>query len=126
MPSDDGKKGGGSGTQKPAISLALQRLFYSMQFGEKAASTRQLTASFGWGEPSLLPCLPVRLPVCLLAGQSSHASLVADSADAFMQHDVQEFSRVLCDRCASVMSGLVSLRELMDVVLVVSLAWRRR
>lgn len=96
MPSDDGKKGGGSGTQKPAISLALQRLFYSMQFGEKAASTRQLTASFGWGNQLI--------PLCSVTGESSLVSLccVADSADAFMQHDVQEFSRVLCDRCASV------------------------
>ncbi len=57
-----------SSTDKLKKALALQRLFYNMQTGSSAASTAQLTRSFGW-----------------------------DSADAFQQHDVQEFSRVLCD-----------------------------
>eukprot|EP00457_Paulinella_chromatophora_P000297 gb/GEZN01000297.1/.p1 GENE.gb/GEZN01000297.1/~~gb/GEZN01000297.1/.p1 ORF type:complete len:1645 (+),score=235.60 gb/GEZN01000297.1/:76-5010(+) len=51
-----------------SIALALQRLFYAMQTAKKAVDTSQLTKSFGW-----------------------------DDRDAFMQHDVQEFSRVLLD-----------------------------
>lgn len=50
------------------VCLNLQRLFGMMQLYGKVCSTRQLTKSFGWGE-----------------------------GDAFMQHDVQEFSRVLLD-----------------------------
>eukprot|EP00808_Paulinella_micropora_P028884 g31484.t1 len=51
-----------------SIALALQRLFFNMQTSEKTVNTTQLTKSFGW-----------------------------DDGDAFMQHDVQEFSRVLLD-----------------------------
>lgn len=50
------------------IGFALQRLFFALQSGSKGVSTKQLTASFGW-----------------------------NSVDAFQQHDVQEFSRVLLD-----------------------------
>ncbi|KAI8046951.1 hypothetical protein BDF21DRAFT_469627 [Thamnidium elegans] len=48
--------------------LALQRLFYHLQFSDVAVSTTELTNSFGW-----------------------------NSADAFRQHDVQEFNRLLQD-----------------------------
>jgi len=50
------------------IGYALQRVFYALQTGNKGVSTKQLTQSFGWG-----------------------------SIDSFMQHDVQEFCRVLLD-----------------------------
>lgn len=43
-----------------SLPLALQSLFYKMQFGDSAVSTIGLTRSFGW-----------------------------DSADSFTQHDVQ-------------------------------------
>ncbi|KAI9269716.1 cysteine proteinase [Helicostylum pulchrum] len=51
-----------------SIVLALQRLFYHLQFSDAAVSTTELTNSFGW-----------------------------NSADAFRQHDVQEFNRLLQD-----------------------------
>jgi len=51
------------------IPLALQNLFYKMQFQATSASTKMLTKTFGW-----------------------------DTYDAFMQHDVQELNRVLCEK----------------------------
>ena len=64
-----------------SVALALQRVFHQLQFSEHAVGeslcflpfvdpvdTRELTKSFGW-----------------------------DTMDAFMQHDVQEFNRVLQD-----------------------------
>ncbi|CAO3579210.1 unnamed protein product [Absidia cylindrospora] len=51
-----------------SVALALQRLFYNLQFHTSSVGTTELTRSFGW-----------------------------DSLDAFMQHDVQEFNRVLQD-----------------------------
>lgn len=51
-----------------SIALALQRLFYNLQFSNNAVGTTELTKSFGW-----------------------------DSYEAFRQHDVQEFNRVLQD-----------------------------
>ncbi|KAI8641621.1 hypothetical protein BD408DRAFT_452094 [Parasitella parasitica] len=51
-----------------SIALALQRVFYNLQFSNQAAGTTELTKSFGW-----------------------------DSLEAFRQHDVQEFNRVLQD-----------------------------
>ncbi|KAI8097769.1 uncharacterized protein BX664DRAFT_86528 [Halteromyces radiatus] len=51
-----------------SVALALQRLFYQLQYATEPVGTTELTKSFGW-----------------------------DSLDAFMQHDVQEFSRVLLD-----------------------------
>jgi ubiquitin carboxyl-terminal hydrolase 7 len=51
-----------------SVALALQRLFYQLQYASDSVGTTELTKSFGW-----------------------------DSLDSFMQHDVQEFSRVLLD-----------------------------
>lgn len=51
-----------------SIALSLQRIFYQMDKASDPASTLELTQSFGWS-----------------------------SLDAFMQHDVQEFNRVLQD-----------------------------
>ena len=58
------------------MPLALQSLFYKLQFGPGAAPTKDLTRSFGW-----------------------------DTVDAFMQHDVQELNRVLCERLEAKMKG---------------------
>jgi ubiquitin C-terminal hydrolase len=52
-----------------SVSLALQRVFYRLQRQHKAVSTKELTRSFGWSQ-----------------------------IDSFMQHDVQELYRILCDR----------------------------
>ncbi|CAB4475297.1 unnamed protein product [Rhizophagus irregularis] len=49
-----------------SVSLALQRIFYQLQISNTPVKTTELTKSFGW-----------------------------DSADSFVQHDVQEFNRVL-------------------------------
>ncbi|GAN10196.1 cysteine proteinase [Mucor ambiguus] len=49
-----------------SVALALQRLFFNLQFSSFAVSTTEITQSFGW-----------------------------DSHESFMQHDVQEFSRLL-------------------------------
>jgi ubiquitin carboxyl-terminal hydrolase 7 len=54
---------------KEGLPLALQRVFYHLQTNLKSVDTKALTKSFGWG-----------------------------SMDSFMQHDVQEFSRLLCDK----------------------------
>lgn len=35
-------------TDNPTITLALQRLFYRMQFEDKSVDTKELTKSFGW------------------------------------------------------------------------------
>lgn len=64
--------------EDPAASmpLALQSVFYKLQFTDGPVSTKDLTRSFGW-----------------------------DSADAFQQHDVQELNRILCDRLEEKMKG---------------------
>ncbi|KAI8611746.1 cysteine proteinase [Chytriomyces sp. MP71] len=59
-----------------SIPLALQRIFYQLQFSEQSVGTTELTKSFGW-----------------------------DTLDSFMQHDVQEFNRVLQDNLESKMKG---------------------
>ncbi|CAF1020499.1 unnamed protein product, partial [Didymodactylos carnosus] len=59
-----------------SIPLALQKLFYDLQFTVHSVSTKKLTKSFGWDKP-----------------------------DEFMQHDIQEFCRVLLDRLESKMEG---------------------
>lgn len=58
------------------VPLALARVFLNLHFSKKAVSTQQLTQSFGW-----------------------------NSHDAFMQHDVQELSRVLLDNLEERMKG---------------------
>ncbi|CAG8779758.1 27547_t:CDS:2, partial [Gigaspora margarita] len=59
-----------AGDDEPSksISLALQRVFYSLQTSNIPVGTTELTKSFGW-----------------------------DSSDSYLQHDVQEFNRVLQD-----------------------------
>lgn len=52
-----------------SIPLALQSLFYKLQYSESSVATKELTKSFGW-----------------------------DTYDSFMQHDVQELNRVLCEK----------------------------
>lgn len=59
-----------------SIPLALQALFHKLQVAPGAASTEDLTRSFGW-----------------------------DAYDSFMQHDVQELNRVLCEKLEEKMKG---------------------
>lgn len=59
-----------------SIALALQRIFYRLQVGNKSVGTKELTKAFGW-----------------------------DARDAFTQHDVQELNRVLCDTLERKMKG---------------------
>ncbi|KAL0590185.1 hypothetical protein ABG067_001830 [Albugo candida] len=69
-----------------SVTLALQRVFYRLQSKTKAVSTKELTRSFGWSQ-----------------------------IDAFMQHDVQELYRILCDRLEEKMSRTIvegSIRKL--------------
>jgi ubiquitin carboxyl-terminal hydrolase 7 len=56
--------------EKPvdSIPLALMRVFYRLQNDKGTVGTKELTKSFGW-----------------------------DTADSFLQHDVQELARVLID-----------------------------
>ena len=58
------------------IPLNLQRLFCTMQLSDKAVSTTALTESFGW-----------------------------DASESFVQHDVQEFCRVLLDKIERKLKG---------------------
>lgn len=59
-----------------SVALALQRVFHELQFSDKPVGTKKLTKSFGW-----------------------------ETLDSFMQHDVQEFLRVLLDKLESKMKG---------------------
>ncbi|XP_052200114.1 ubiquitin C-terminal hydrolase 12-like isoform X1 [Diospyros lotus] len=61
-----------------SIPLALQSLFYKLQYNDTSVSTKELTRSFGW-----------------------------DTYDSFMQHDVQELNRVLCEKLEDKMKGTV-------------------
>ncbi|XVE52392.1 hypothetical protein DITRI_Ditri02bG0118600 [Diplodiscus trichospermus] len=61
-----------------SIPLALQSLFYKLQNSDVNVATKELTKSFGW-----------------------------DTSDSFMQHDVQEFNRVLCENLEDKMKGTV-------------------
>ncbi|KAJ3342286.1 hypothetical protein HDU93_002759 [Gonapodya sp. JEL0774] len=63
-------------TPANSIPLALQRVFYNLQISASPPDTRELTRSFGW-----------------------------TTLDAFMQHDVQEFNRVLQDNLETKMKG---------------------
>jgi ubiquitin carboxyl-terminal hydrolase 7 len=65
-----------SGDDEKSVPLALQRVFYYLQNSDHAVGTTDLTRSFGW-----------------------------DTMDSFMQHDVQEFNRVLQDNIESKMKG---------------------
>lgn len=51
-----------------SVALALQRVFYQLATSSSSVGTTELTRSFGW-----------------------------NSLESFMQHDVQEFNRVLQD-----------------------------
>ncbi|KAJ6846627.1 ubiquitin carboxyl-terminal hydrolase 12-like [Iris pallida] len=61
-----------------SIPLALQSLFYRLQYSDSSVATKELTKSFGW-----------------------------DAYDSFMQHDVQELNRVLCEKLEDKMKGTV-------------------
>eukprot|EP00993_Chasmostoma_nieuportense_P002947 NODE_36_length_3924_cov_21.666316_g33_i0.p1 GENE.NODE_36_length_3924_cov_21.666316_g33_i0~~NODE_36_length_3924_cov_21.666316_g33_i0.p1 ORF type:complete len:1160 (+),score=335.29 NODE_36_length_3924_cov_21.666316_g33_i0:364-3843(+) len=62
--------------EKVTIPLALQHLFYKLEYSEQAVSTKELTQSFGW-----------------------------DAHEAYVQHDVQELARVLLDNLEEKMKG---------------------
>ena len=59
-----------------SVPLALQRVFYLLQTSDQPVSTTELTKSFGW-----------------------------KGFDSFLQHDVQEFNRVLQDKLETKMKG---------------------
>ncbi|CAK9213983.1 unnamed protein product [Sphagnum troendelagicum] len=59
-----------------SIPLALQSLFYKIQYSDTSVATKDLTKSFGW-----------------------------DTYDSFMQHDVQELNRVLSEKLEDKMKG---------------------
>jgi ubiquitin carboxyl-terminal hydrolase 7 len=59
-----------------SVALAMQRVFYDLQFSDSPVGTKKLTKSFGW-----------------------------DSIDSFLQHDVQEFCRVLLDNLENKMKN---------------------
>ncbi|XP_057782081.1 ubiquitin C-terminal hydrolase 12-like isoform X4 [Salvia miltiorrhiza] len=61
-----------------SIPLALQSLFYKLQYSDNSVATKELTKSFGW-----------------------------DTYDAFLQHDVQELNRVLCEKLEEKMKRTV-------------------
>ncbi|KAG8902957.1 hypothetical protein FRB99_003895 [Tulasnella sp. 403] len=63
-------------TPSESVALALQRVFYSLQTSDTAVGTTELTRSFGW-----------------------------KSLDSFLQHDVQEFNRVLQEKLEAKMKG---------------------
>ncbi|CAD6270085.1 unnamed protein product [Miscanthus lutarioriparius] len=52
--------------------------FYKLQYSDNSVATKELTKSFGW-----------------------------DTYDSFMQHDVQELNRVLCEKLEDKMKGTV-------------------
>lgn len=58
------------------VALALQRVFYLLQTSDVPVGTTELTRSFGW-----------------------------KSLDSFLQHDVQEFNRVLQEKLEAKMKG---------------------
>ncbi|KAG8878853.1 hypothetical protein FRB98_005967 [Tulasnella sp. 332] len=62
-----------------SVALALQRVFYNLQTSDQAVGTNELTRSFGW-----------------------------KSLDSFMQHDVQEFNRVLQEKLEGKMKGTLA------------------
>lgn len=70
-----------------SIALALQRVFYNLQFLDTAVGTTELTKSFGW-----------------------------DSLEAFRQHDVQEFNRVLQDNLEIKMKASTNLLHMTSYI----------
>ncbi|KAI3914507.1 hypothetical protein MKW92_004446 [Papaver armeniacum] len=62
-----------------SIPLALQTLFYKLQYKKGSVGTKELTKSFGW-----------------------------NTHESFMQHDVQELNRVLCEKLENKMKGTVA------------------
>ncbi|KAL5712099.1 ubiquitinyl hydrolase 1 [Ranunculus cassubicifolius] len=60
------------------MPLALQTLFYNLQCKDHSVGTKALTKSFGW-----------------------------TTFDSFMQHDVQELNRILCEKLENKMKGTV-------------------
>lgn len=58
------------------VALAIQRVFFRLQTSDVEVETKELTKSFGW-----------------------------TTIDAFRQHDVQEFLRVLLDNIEEKMKG---------------------
>ncbi|EPY54271.1 ubiquitin carboxy terminal hydrolase Ubp21 [Schizosaccharomyces cryophilus OY26] len=71
---------------KGSVAYALQRVFYNLEKQREAVSTNELTRSFGW-----------------------------NSFDSFMQHDVQEFNRVLQDNLEKKMKGTDVENALNDI-----------
>ncbi|KAH0664377.1 hypothetical protein KY284_029308 [Solanum tuberosum] len=65
-------------TTENDMPLALQNLFYKLQFSDDSVATRELTKSFGW-----------------------------DSSDVFKQHDVEELNRLLCEKLEGKMKGTI-------------------
>ncbi|KAI3866554.1 hypothetical protein MKX03_014825 [Papaver bracteatum] len=63
-------------TTGSSIPLALQSLFYKLQCDKNNVSTKELTKSFGW-----------------------------NTQESFMQRDVQELNRVLCEKLEDKMKG---------------------
>ncbi|XP_073291911.1 ubiquitin C-terminal hydrolase 13-like isoform X2 [Primulina huaijiensis] len=61
-----------------SIPMALQSLFYKLQYSDEKVSTKELTKSFGW-----------------------------DTNEAFLQRDIQEFNRVLCEKLEEKMERTV-------------------
>jgi ubiquitin carboxyl-terminal hydrolase 7 len=59
-----------------SVALALQRVFHELQTSDKPVGTKKLTKSFGW-----------------------------ETLDSLMQHDVQEFLRVLLDKLENKMKN---------------------
>ncbi|KAI3915068.1 hypothetical protein MKW92_007257 [Papaver armeniacum] len=61
-----------------SIPLALQTLFYKLHYSKSSVTTKELTESFGW-----------------------------NTRESFMQHDVQELNRVLCEKLEDKMKGTI-------------------
>lgn len=79
-----------------SVALALQRVFYDLQFSDKPVGTKKLTKSFGW-----------------------------ETLDSFMQHDVQELCRVLLDNMESKMKNTCvegTIPKLFEGKMIVSLS----
>jgi len=69
-----------------SIPLALQSLFYKIQFHANSVASKDLTRSFGW-----------------------------DTYDSFIQHDVQELNRVLCEKLEEKMKSTVVEGTIQDL-----------